>query len=119
MKNEILELEKNLFKLEYMSNKEWLENTIHDNFVECGKSGLLFYKEDTIETLLECTEDRPITVYNYDYNQIDENTYLVHYITKSQDKLFYRTSIWVMNLNLKLLYHQATEFNDSITLVEF
>lgn len=118
MKEEILNLEKNLFKLEYMSNKEWLEETIHDNFTECGKSGYLFYKKDTIETLLECTEDRPITIYNYDYTQIDDKTYLIHYLTKSQDKLYYRTSIWIMDPNLKLLYHQATEFKESIALVE-
>ncbi len=119
MKNEILELEKNLFKLKYISTKEWLDKTIHNNFKECGKSGFLYYKEDTIESLLECKEDRQISIYNYEYNQIDSNTYLIHYITESQDKLFYRTSIWVKEDYLKLLYHQATEFNENVTLVEF
>ncbi len=45
MKEEILTLEKNLFKLEYISNKEWLEKTIDDKFIECGKSGYLFIKK--------------------------------------------------------------------------
>ena len=119
MKEEILTLEKNLFKLEYISNKEWLEKTIDDKFIECGKSGYLFHKKDTIESLLECTEDRPITIYNYEYQQIDEKTYLIHYITKSQDKIYYRTSIWTMDSNLKLLYHQATEFKENLTLIEY
>lgn len=119
MKEKILTLEKNLFKLEYISNKEWLEKIIDNNFSECGKSGYLFYKKDTIESLLECTEDRPIKIYNYEYKKIDEKTYLVHYITKSQDKIYYRTSIWINNLELKLLYHQATEFHEKIDLIEY
>ena len=119
MKEEILNLEKNLFKLEYMSNKEWLEKIIDDNFIECGKSGYLFYKKDTIESLLECTENRPIKMYNHVYKKIDEKTYLIHYLTKSQEKLYYRTSIWIMDTNLKLLYHQATEFKENINLIEY
>ncbi len=119
MNKEILTLEKNLFKLEYISNKEWLEKTIDDKFIECGKSGYLFHKKDTIDSLLVCKEDRSITIYNYEYQQIDEKTYLIHYITKSQDKIYYRTSIWTMDSNLKLLYHQATEFKENITLIEY
>lgn len=119
MKEEILNLEKNLFKLEYISNKEWLEKIIDDNFAECGKSGFIFYKKDTIESLLKCTEDRTIKIYNYDYKEIDNKTYLIHYITKSQGKLYYRTSIWINDSNLKILYHQATEFKEVISLVEY
>lgn len=119
MKNKILELEKNLFKYEYISNRKWLENTIHNNFVECGKSGYFSYKTDTVKSLLEYSEDRTITIYNYEYKKIDEKTYLIHYITKQEDKLFYRTSIWIKEETLKLLYHQATELKERITLIEY
>lgn len=119
MEKQILELEKNLFKLSYTSNKKWLEDIIHDNFIECGKSGMLFYKENTIISLMESKQDRPITIYNYEYQQIDEKTYLIHYITKSQDKIYYRTSIWINDSNLKLFYHQATEFKEKIELLEY
>ncbi len=120
MKNRILELEKKLFKYEYMSNKEWLEKTIHKNFKECGKSGLLFNKKDTVESLHSYTEDRKIDIYNYEYECIDTNTYLIHYITKFKGELIYRTSIWIMQEdNLKLLFHQASKLNIDIDLVKF
>ena len=57
MKEKILELEKSLFKHEYTSNKNYLENIIHVNFIECGKSGLLYDNEITIDSLLECQTD--------------------------------------------------------------
>ena len=62
MKSLILELEKNLFKKEYMSNIEWMNKTISDNFVECGKSGKFFHKKDTIEELSKLNEDRKIDI---------------------------------------------------------
>lgn len=119
MKNMILELEKNLFKYEYMSNKDWLDRIIHNDFKECGKSGYFFDKEETIKALQDFTEDRKIDLYNYEYKCVDTKTYLIHYITKSDEKLIYRTSIWVMEGELKLLFHQASEVKVDIELVKF
>ena len=118
MKTKILELEKSLFKLEYTSDENYLNKILHDNFLECGKSGFLFNKEITVKELLECTEDRNITIYNFTCEQIDNNTYLIHYVTISNNKKYYRTSIWKEENNLKLIYHQATEFNEDINLIE-
>ena len=119
MKSKILELEKKFFKYEYMSNKKWLEETIHDNFKECGKSGYIFNKEETINELQENMKDRKIEIYNYEYERIDTNTYLIHYITKFNEILIYRTSIWIMQENLKLIFHQASKFNLDIELIKF
>lgn len=111
MKNEILELEKSFFKYEYIKDKSWLDKTIHNNFKECGKSGFIFNKEETIKSLLSCKEDRKINICNYEFEKINNNTYLVHYITKDID-VIYRTSIWVMEGNLKILFHQASKLNE-------
>ena len=120
MENEILDLEKMLFKYDYISNKEWLENVIHDDFIECGKSGYLFKKAETVESLLECKEDRNVVIYNYDCNKIDTNTWIVHYITcvDNIDK-YYRTSIWVKEQNLKLIFHQASKYFEDVNLERF
>ena len=118
MKEKVLELEKSLFKHEYTSNKNYLENIIHVNFIECGKSGLLYDNKITIDSLLECQTDRDIKIYNFTCEQIDNNTYLVHYITVTNDIKYYRTSIWKQEENLKLYFHQATEFIDKVELVE-
>ena len=75
-------------------------------------------KSDTIKSLQECIEDRKIKIYNYECEQIDTNTYLIHYITKSYDKFIYRTSIWIMKYNLKLLFHKASMLNEELECVK-
>ena len=46
MYKKLLSLEKDFFKLSYMSDKKWLSDIIHDDFIECGKSGDLFDKKE-------------------------------------------------------------------------
>ena len=119
MRDKILELEKSLFKLEYMSNEDYLKQVLHKNFLECGKSGYLYNQRVTIDSLLQCTENRPITIYNFTYEELETNTYLIHYITTKDNKKYYRTSIWKKIGNLPQLYfHQATELHEDITLKE-
>jgi len=119
MKDELLQLEKKLFKYEYISNKEWLNKVLHDNFKECGKSGVFFSKKGTIDFLLSCAEDRKIDIYNFECENIDNNTWIVHYITTMNNDKYFRTSIWVMDNNLKLLFHQASKLNLEIELIKF
>lgn len=113
---DILELEKSLFRLEYMNDVNYLDNILDDNFLECGKSGLFFDKKVTIDDLSKLESDRNIKIYNYTCDLIDTNTYLVHYITKSNDDLIYRTSIWKSG---KLYFHQASKLNCEIELIEY
>lgn len=112
----LLNLEKSFFNLKYISDKEWLNTVLHDSFIECGKSGMLFNKTETIEPLLSCTEDRDILIYNFEYSKVTDKCYLVHYITKHGNKKYYRTSVWVMENRLKLFYHQATMLNSDAEL---
>ncbi len=119
MKDQILSLEKKLFQFKYMSDRKWLEEIIHDHFKECGKSGCFFDKKQTISSLIEFTEDRRIDIYNFEYTHIDNNTYMVHYVTKDNQSLSYRTSIWYMENHLKLFYHQASRFQSDKALIKF
>lgn len=114
--DKILELEKSLFKLEYMSNKDYLNNILDDNYLECGKSGIFFNKEDVIRDLSVLKEDRKIIIYNYEIQDLG-TVYLVHYITLSNDNQIYRTSIW--NKDYKLLFHQASILKEDKTLIEY
>ena len=102
-----------------MSNSEWLNKIIHDNFQECGKSGYLFNKNGTVNFLLECEEDRKIDIYNFRCEKIDDNTWIVNYITTVNKDKYFRTSIWVMDNNLKLLFHQASKLNFEVELIKF
>ena len=112
----ILELEKSLFKYEYMSNKEYLDNIIDDNYKELGKSGLLFNKQNVINHLLNQQVDRDITIYNFSGEEISTGLFLVHYITLNNDIKIYRTSIWRNN---KILFHQASLLKEDIELIEY
>lgn len=47
----LLNLEKKFFKIKYISDKNWLNDTLHNDFVECGKSGTLFNKREVMEEL--------------------------------------------------------------------
>ena len=103
----ILDLEKSLFKYNYMSNIDYLNSIIDDQYEEIGKSGLLFNKDDVIKELSNLKTDRDIKIYNYTCREISNNIYLVHYITKSNNTNIYRTSIWKNDESLKIIFHQA------------
>ena len=120
MKTKILELEKSLFKLEYTSDENYLNKILHDNFLECGKSGFLFNKEITVKELLECTEDRNITIYNYNCRKISTNIFLVNYITKNNNDNIFRTSIWKKENNkFKIIFHQASLYLEEAELIAY
>jgi hypothetical protein len=110
----ILELEKSLFKYDYMSNKEYLNNIIADNYKELGKSGILFNKDDVVNYLLSQQRDRDIEMYNFSGEELMPDLWIVHYITLSDNKKIYRTSIWKHN---KIIFHQASEYKDDIDLM--
>lgn len=60
MYQKLLNLEKDFFRIACISNREWLACTLHDDFVEGGKSGQLSNKEEVIDGLLTRKEDRII-----------------------------------------------------------
>ena len=107
---EILQLEKNFFDVNFINNLQYLDNILDDDYLEIGKSGTLIKKRDVIKELSGLKQNRKIDMYNYECNKIDDKTYIIHYITKYKDKLFFRTSIWQKNnKNYKIIFHQASE----------
>lgn len=107
--NNLYDLECSLFKSEYLCNEEYLNSVFHDDYMEYGKSGLIYRKKDTIDSLLN-SGDRNIKIIDFSSEKIDENTYIVHYISiHNEDNKVLRTSIWIDNgVNLQLLFHQGT-----------
>lgn len=120
MKNKILELEKSLFKYEFISNIEYLNEIVDDKYIEIGKSGKMINKENVINELSNQKEDRKITIYNFNFEEIEKNIYLIHYITKNNNENIYRTSIWKRESNrIKIIFHQASLYKENVNLVEF
>jgi len=120
MNFKILELEKSLFKYEFLSDIAYLNEIIDDKYIEIGKSGKRFNKKDIINDLSILKEDRKIAMYNYTCDKIDENVYLIHYITKNNNDNIYRTSIWkTEDDKTKIIFHQASLYNDDVNLIEY
>lgn len=110
MEKLLLELENRFFQHSYISDRDWLEQTLHENFLECGKSGRLFHKADTVNSLLQCKEDRQIQIEDFQCSKISSNTWIVHYLTgSSEGEPVFRTSIWIKKHTLQLYFHQATK----------
>ena len=86
MDKKILELEKIFFKYEYMSNKEYLNSIIDNNYEELGSSGKILNKGDVINELSNLKNDRDIIIYNYTCSKIDKNIWLVNYITQNGNR---------------------------------
>lgn len=110
MRSTLLRFEKDFFKKEKITDEQWLNTTLHDSFQEMGSSGILFSKEEVIQSLLQAKADRPIEIYNFEAAPLPSQCWMVHYITKNvQNELFYRTSIWIEDDGFKLYFHQASK----------
>lgn len=114
----LLALEKRFFSKEFCANKEWLAAAIHDNFMECGKSGLLTGKAETVASLSAEPHDRVITIYNFTCEALGEDCWIAHYVTASDGGLFFRTSIWKKDADWQLCFHQASPLHRHIALHE-
>ena len=116
----ILNKEKSLFKYKYIKDINYLNELIDNNYKEIGKSGKLFNKDDVIEYLSNLKSNRNITIYNYTCRKIDTNTYLVNYITKSNQDNIFRTSIWKQENNqFKIIFHQASLYLENTKLIDY
>ena len=104
----LLAREKQFFMRVYTSDRSWLETVLHRDFLECGSSGRLFGREDTIQSLLALTGDRDITIYNYRCSALEPGCWLVNYMTGMGEDWYYRTSIWVGQVAPQLRFHQAS-----------
>ena len=118
MYQKLLNLEKDFFKFDKITDRKWLDITLHNDYKEVGKSGIIFYKKDTIDFLTASKTDRNIIVYNFELEELKNDCWIVHYITKDNNELFYRTSIWIKEKNLRIIFHQASKLNIFIDLEE-
>lgn len=118
MYNTLLKLEKAFFKIDNITNEKWLSSILHDNFKELGCSGVVYYKQDVIDAFSSFNSSREIVIYNFEYLQINSNCWMVHYITKKKGEMFYRTSIWLKEDALKIIFHQASKLHHTCILKE-
>lgn len=114
----LLALEKRFFSKEFCADRERLAAAIHDNFMECGKSGLLYGKAETVASLSAEPHDRAVAVYNFTGAALGGGCWIAHYVTASDGGLFFRTSIWKKETDWQLYFHQASPLHCHIALHE-
>lgn len=119
MRNTLLLLERSFFEHRCCSDRAWLDAHLHDGFLECGRSGLLWNKAATIEALLGYSSNRNIIIYNFRCEQIHESVWLAHYVTKEEpEKAYFRTSIWIKEgPTFKMRFHQASPLSGPHPLI--
>ena len=108
----LLKLEMSLWIEETRNNREFLDKILHNDFLEYGKSGRVFNKED----ILNNTSDEINAVFpfkNMNIKDIGEKTYLITYLaaTKVKNKIIKsnRSSIWIGDSdNIQMIFHQGT-----------
>lgn len=118
MYNTLLKLEKDFFKIDKMTDVIWLDSILHDDFKEIGSSGSIFYKQAIIDALSSLKADREIVIYNFECLKLNSKCWLVNYVTTNKGEMFYRTSIWLNEETLKIIFHQASKLNDQLILNE-
>lgn len=105
-----MKLECSLFDYEHMSDREYLERIIHNEFTELGKSGSVYDKAEVIEYLLSLDGDRQIEIEDFVIMQRDDNKIDAHYVTNEldTDTRAFRHSRWTCEDGVwKLYYHSG------------
>lgn len=113
----LIELETALHQVQIRQDSEKLHELLHDEFVEIGRSGNLYNKQQVIESLTE-QRDRPaIHAENFKMSLIDEGVALLTYESFYRDgagiiaRKTLRASIWKQDLNndrWQMRFHQGT-----------
>ena len=76
--------------------------------------------QTVINDLSILKEDRKITIYNFTCDKIEQNIYLIHYITKNNNDNIYRTSIWKKEYDkIKIIFHQASLYSENVNSIEY
>lgn len=121
LEQEILEYEKIFFKKEFCGNLQNLEDRIHHEFIEFGKSGQIYNKNEIIKHLNKLDSDRNIHILNFKIKELRNNLIMANYISYENETelMALRTSIWIKDkIHWKLYFHQGTETNQGDTLID-
>lgn len=113
----ILEYENDFFKKDFCDKIQNLNNRIHDEFIEYGKSGHIFNKNLIIEYLSNLNSDRDIEIKKFGIKLIKDDLVIANYISDEKEikTKALRTSIWIKeNSDWQLFFHQGTPMELSI-----
>ena len=111
LEQRILEYENDFFIKKFCDNMQNLNNRIHDEFIEFGKSGQVFDKNSIIKYLNNLDSDRDIEIQDFGIKNLKDDLLIANYISNEKEAGIkaLRTSIWVKEYSdWKLYFHQGT-----------
>jgi len=110
------ELETSLHQKEIRNSREKVSTLIANDFLEYGKSGGVFHKQDILAGLEQEAIDFEITVSDFSAKKLAENVILVTYTASMLDEDTIttvhtnRSSIWIMRDEAwQMIFHQGTK----------
>jgi hypothetical protein len=113
--NLLKDLEIKLHQKEVRSDKKQLDELLHDDFFEIGRSGKFYTKQDILASLSDEKLVSEIHSQDYSYKELAENSIMLtyksaHKTTKGLlERHTYRTSIWrKTSIGWRMLFHQGT-----------
>lgn len=116
----IFELETSLHKKEVRNSHERVSELLTEDFIEFGKSGKIYSKQDILERLTKERVDLEIKVSNFEVKKLAESAVLATYsawmfdIDNNSHIDTLRSSIWVhTDDQWKMIFHQGTPTQQS------
>jgi len=109
----LIDLEQKLQDTEFRRSKEFLENTLHDEFVEIGATGRQYNKQETIKNINQPTR-LDYKASDFRTSPLSDEIVLLTYKLVTLDdsveiQASLRSSIWKFgNNNWQIIFHQGT-----------
>ena len=110
LKEQLLQLEEKLLKLEIRKSNDELSKLLADTFFEFGSSGKVLYKDEDISEMT--LGEVRMTLSDFEIHPLSEEivltTYRIYNEVNEQHSL--RSSIWkIVDGNWKMHFHQGTK----------
>jgi len=108
------QLERDLLSSPVRADRERLEHMLHPAFIEIGRSGRRWTRDDMIAELIASPDTSDVEVHDLAAAAIAEDVLLVTYITRRNDSTVHRSSLWVRHQDRwTVRFHQATTIEPS------
>jgi ribonuclease HI len=115
IKEQLIELECALHKPQYRRDPRFLEQTLHPDFTEFGRSGRHYSRQEIIEEIQSISELPVITTSHFELQVLAKDVFLLTYLSSvlgDNAQLCRRTlrsSIWTkVGSHFQLRFHQGT-----------
>ena len=108
LKESIYKLETSLLSPQMRHSKEIL---ISDEFIEIGKSRIIYCKTELIEALINKSDKTSIIIENFEISQLSKEVILSTYksVNTKDNTSTLRSSIWVLEEDWRIRFHQGTK----------